>query len=84
MCCPVFVPQITDGLEPPAPAPVTEKASVKHLDLWVADIPLGFTLPAKILESDKVTVDGPEMTKVLKSIRSWQISELTLQMVVEH
>jgi hypothetical protein len=40
--------------------------------------------PATTLKLDRVTVLGPAITNVLKSIRSWQMSVLHLQTVTPH
>ena len=68
----MFVPQITGGL-PPA-TPVIVKVSVRH---WVARLiataPPEAILPPTVLTTEAVSVLGPVITKLMKSIRKCKV-----------
>jgi hypothetical protein len=70
----LFVPQITGGTLPAGP--VRENVSVRH---WVAELILTpaasvVVLPPTSYPTEVVTVVGPAMTKLLKSIRIWKLN----------
>jgi hypothetical protein len=80
LCSPLFVPQITGLLLPPLEE-VTENVSVRHSVAVVAPSPPALGAPFKIFMAVVIDVDGPVMTKVLKSKRNWQILLLQGQIV---
>ena len=63
-----MVPQITGGALPGGP--VKEKVSVRHLVAWLTALPPAAMLPPTSRLVETVRVDGPAMTKLLKSRRS--------------
>jgi len=75
ICCPVLVPQITGGAFPPGV--VTVKESVSQLPILLADPSAAVAGPTVMSEA----VTGLLSANVSKSSRSWQTSELHLQIV---
>ncbi len=71
-CSPVLTPQMTEGAIPFGF--VTEKVSVRHCDAVVDPTPgapwMGF--PFKVLKEEEVAVEGPVITNVFRSRRSWK------------
>lgn len=71
-CSPVFVPQITEGEAPLGL--VMENESVRHCVAWVEATPTALPTgcPLRVLLMDIVVVEGPVMTKLLKSNLNWK------------